>query len=222
MLGETFDPKGELFISERHRPHWSQAGAVVFITFRTQDSIPREVIQRWDREKQEWLRLRDRDFMSHWSVVVPSLSQEEQVAFRTTFNRCREVFLDSCHGRCLLKRPELAKVVADSLLHFDGQRYRMGDFVVMPNHVHLLASFSTADSMKTQCDSWLHYTAFRINQMTGEKGKFWQQEPFDHLVRSPEQYEYLRKYIAGNPDKAGLKPGEYFYRGYEAKSSSEP
>ena len=80
----------------------------------------------------------------------------------------------------------------------------------MPNHVHLLAVFPTEESMKEQCDSWLHYTAFRINPLIGEKGKFWQQEPFDHLVRSPEQYEYLRRYIADNPRRARLKPGSYF------------
>jgi len=56
MLGECFDPKGELLISAHCRPHWSQAGAVVFVTFRLHDSIPREVLIRWDREKQEWLR----------------------------------------------------------------------------------------------------------------------------------------------------------------------
>jgi putative transposase len=88
----------------------------------------------------------------------------------------------------------------------------MGDFVVMPNHVHLLAAFPTADALNEQYDSWLHFTAFRINQAIGEKGKLWQKEPFDHLVRSPEQYEYLRRYIAENPLKAGLKPSEYHYR----------
>jgi type I restriction enzyme R subunit len=88
----------------------------------------------------------------------------------------------------------------------------MGDFVVMPNHVHLLAAFPTAEAMKEQCASWLHYTAFRINREIGERGKLWQQEPFDHLVRSMEQYEYLRKYIADNPRKARLMPGTYLYR----------
>ena len=107
------------------------------------------------------------------------------------------------------------RIVADALLHFDGDRYRMGDFVVMPTHVHLLAAFATAEAMKEQCDSWLHYTALQINRAIGEKGKFWQQEPFDHLVRSLEQYEYLRRYIAENPRKAGLKPGEYLYRRYD-------
>jgi len=192
MLGECFDPKAEWLIHEHCRPHWSQAGALVFVTFRTQDSVPREVMRRWDREKQEWLRRRGRNAGADWSAIIPTLSEKDRADFQQTFNRCREEFLDSCHGRCLLKRPELAKIVADSLLHFDGQRYRMGDFVVMPNHVHLLAVFRTADAMKEQCDSWLHYTAFRINQAIGEKGRFWQQEAFDHLVRSPKQYEYLR------------------------------
>ena len=61
MFGEPFDPKGELLIYEHCRPHWSQAGAMVFITFRTHDSIPREVIERWDQEKQEWLRQHGKD-----------------------------------------------------------------------------------------------------------------------------------------------------------------
>jgi type I restriction enzyme R subunit len=214
MLGESFDPKGELEIYEQCRPHWSQAGAVVFITFRTHDSIPRAVLERWDREKQEWLRLRGWDIGTHWATIIPRLSEKDRADFQKTFHRCREAFLDTCHGRCLLKRPELAQIVAESLLHFDGQRYRMGDFVVMPNHVHLLAVFPTADAMKEQCASWLHYTAFRINQAVGETGKFWQEEPFDHLVRSPEQYDSLRRYIADNPHKAGLKPGEYHHRRY--------
>ena len=66
--------------------------------------------------------------------------------------------------------------------------------------------------MKGQCDSWLHYTAFQINKRSGQKGKFWQQEPFDHLVRSIRQYEYLRRYISENPAKARLEPGDYYFR----------
>jgi putative transposase len=216
MLGECFDPKGELLISEHCLPHSSQAGAMVFITFRTHDSIPHEVLELWDREKQEWLHKRGWDTAgAHWSVIAKTLPEMDRADFQKTFNRRREIFLDSSHGRCLLKRPELARMVADSLLHFDGQCYRMGDFVVMPNQVHLLVVFSTAEAMKEQCDSWLHYTAFRINQAIHEKGKFWQQESFDHLVRSPAQYEYLRRYIADNPRKAGLESSEYHYRRLE-------
>ncbi|GAB5406119.1 MAG: transposase [Aureliella sp.] len=212
MLGEIFDPKAELQIAEHFRPHWSQAGAIVFITFRTHDSIPREVLDRWEREKQDWMRRLGHD--EHWSKALPFLTVEKQRQFKRQFSRVREDFLDTCQGRCLLRRPELTSIVVDALFHFDGERYRLGDFVVMPNHCHLLVAFANAEMMKTQTDSWLHYTAYRINQTIGKKGKFWQQEPFDHLIRSPEQYSYLRKYIADNPAKAGLKPGEFHYRRY--------
>ncbi|MCA9190153.1 MAG: transposase [Planctomycetales bacterium] len=259
MLGELFDPKAEVLVHERLRPHWSQAGAIVFVTFRTVDSIPKEVLTRWDSEKQTWIvrvlgtrgslceptletnpsssptghnandsnpqdsvdcrnqqalvRGANHDYQ-HWSRLLPLLTDAERHPFEFHFNRCREMKLDECLGACLLKKPELAQIVADSLLHFDGDRYRMGDFVIMPNHVHLLAAFDTPERMEKQFDSWLHYTAFRINRVIGSCEHFWQQEPFDHLVRSPEQYEYLRQYIQSNPDKAGLNPGEYLYRRY--------
>ena len=107
MLGECFDPRSDFLISEHFRPHWAQAGAVVFITFRTSDSITRAVLERWDREKREWLksRLHDADGQTHLSVMVQALSEKDRTEFHKTFNRCRETFLDTCHGRCLLKSP---------------------------------------------------------------------------------------------------------------------
>ncbi len=214
MLGEPFDPKAEVLIEQRIRPHWSQAGAVVFITFRTLDSIPAAVLKRWEREKQDWM-LRRGHGPGDWSALLPTLPLAEQQAFRQQFGRCREMELDRCHGRCLLRQPELARIVADSLLYFDGERYRMGDFVVMPNHVHLMAAFAAAEQMREQCDSWLHFTARQINRCLGESGHFWQQEPFDHLVRNLDQYEYLPGYMADNPKRARLKAGEFLYRRYD-------
>lgn len=215
MLGNLFDPQDDLLIHDRLRPHWSQAGAIVFVTFRTVDSIPQDVIKRWEREKIRWLEQRGLLIANDWKHSLNQLTAEDRVAFNREFDRIREAFLDTCSGRCLLRRPEMAKIVSDALLHFDGSRYRMGDFVVMPNHVHLLAAFADEETMEKQFDSWLHYTAFRTNQRLGERGHFWQQEPFDHLVRSLEQYQYLRQYIADNPAKAGLKAGESLYRKYD-------
>jgi type I restriction enzyme R subunit len=211
MLGEIFDPKSDFFVNDRLRPHWSQTGAIVFVTFRTKDSIPREVLELWDREKNEWLDRRQLRNGKFWKKALDTLDKRTRADFDRHFNRCRENFLDLCHGACVLRRPELSKIVADSLLHFDGDRYRMGDFVVMPNHTHLLAAFASERAMENQFDSWLHYTARQINQAIGRSGHFWQQEPFDHLVRSPEQYEYLCQYIADNPKKAKLQPGEFHY-----------
>ena len=120
LLGELFSPHAELFVEARLRPHWSQAGAIVFITFRTADSIPKQVLRRWEREKTEWM-LR-RGYIGHWKTVLPTLELAEQNAFNKEFSRCREACLDECHGGCVLRQPHLSKIVADSLLHFDKIR----------------------------------------------------------------------------------------------------
>ena len=116
--------------------------------------------------------------------------------------------LDAGHGACVLRQPELAKIVHDSLLHFDGDRYEMLDFVIMPNHVHLLACFPYKAAMLEQCESWKHFTATQINRRLGTKGRFWQQDAFDHLVRHEAQFRRLQHYIADNPAQAGLREGD--------------
>jgi len=110
-----------------------------------------------------------------------------------------------------LSKPELAEVVANSLMKFDGDRYLLTDFVIMPNHVHLLAAFPDEESMLSQCEAWKHFTATQINRALGTKGRFWQQDGFDHLVRSEEQFLTLRRYIEENPVHAKLSSGEFIH-----------
>ncbi|TWT68190.1 transposase [Crateriforma conspicua] len=212
MLGECFDPNAPLSISEHYRPHWSQTGAIVFITFRTQDFIPQETLHRWERDKIDWIERSTGQPSPNWRSSVSNLTDDQRRRFLREFNRHREAYLDTCQGQCPFRDPALAQIVHDALLFFNGQRYRMGDFCVMPNHVHLLASFRSQQSLVEQCDSWLHYTAREVNRALSQKGKLWQQEPFDHLVRNPRQYEYLRNYIRMNGPKAKLAAGEYLYR----------
>jgi REP element-mobilizing transposase RayT len=102
-----------------------------------------------------------------------------------------------------------ARSVAENLRHFDGERYRLSEFVVMPNHVHLLVCLLGQTDLEKQCYSWKKYTATQINRVLGERGRFWHEESFDHLVRSPEEFEHLRRYIVENPQQARLQEGEY-------------
>ena len=211
MFGLPFDPRAGFEKWEHHRPHWAQSGAVVFVTFRTNDSIPQKVNLLWHQQKLEWLRNRGIPCTT-WQQGVDQLNSVNRAEFLKVFQRLKEICLDECHGACHMRRPEVASIVATSLLKFDGDRYEMGDFVVMPNHVHLLAVFPDGTAMKKQFASWLRFTATEINRLTGNSGSFWQEEPFDHLVRSAEQYDALRRYIADNPLKSGLLVGEYLSR----------
>ena len=210
-FGQVFDRDAELLIDQHVRPHWMQAGTITFVTMRLADSIPREVIERWDRERLEYLLIRGISCQD-WRVGRSQLSKVDHAEFEQRCRRLREDELDTCHGRCVLRDPTAAKMVADALLHFDQQRYLMGDFVVMPNHVHLLAGFPDSESMRKQCYSWMKFSATQINRLIGQKGSLWQEEPFDHLVRSEKQLVYLRSYIEQNPIRAKLGNAEYFYR----------
>ncbi|MEZ6124652.1 MAG: transposase [Planctomycetaceae bacterium] len=119
--------------------------------------------------------------------------------------------LDECHGACVLRQPETAEIVAGALHHFDGDRYYLDSFIVMPNHVHALVQFRPPTTLRKQLESWLHFSATQINRHLGTRGRFWQSEPFDHLVRSAEQFQYLQRYIRENPEKARLSAGQFLY-----------
>ena len=202
-----FDPHDDLLITQRKLPHWAQDGTVVFITWRTVDSMPKDVIERWLAGRNRWLAAHEIDpTQKDWKTRVQELPAELMAEFHDLFTTRWHDELDACYGDCVLERAEIAQIVRDSLLHFDGDRYEMQDFVIMPNHVHLLATFPDKASLLAQCDSWKHFTARAINHRLGAHGRFWQQDAFDHLVRHEAQFQRLRKYIADNPFQARLAP----------------
>ena len=113
MIGELFDPHAELSIDEHYRPHWSQVGALVFVTLRTRDSIPKTVLQRWHQQKIEWLSNKGVLYEGDFQAALNELSEEDAAQFRRTFQRQKETYLDGCHGRCLLRDPALSTIVAE-------------------------------------------------------------------------------------------------------------
>lgn len=210
--GQLFDPSSDFDQWDRTRPHRHQPLAVCFLTMRLNDSIPKSVVQSWHRQRLEYLARHGVDCSGDWNVGLQSMTPEQLEAFNKHFSRQRESMLDNCLGQCQLANPEAAEEVTKSLLNFHGDRYWMGDFVIMPNHVHCLVAFKSVEIAKTQPGGWMRYSARKINKLLGRDGSLWFPEPFDHLVRSNIQLEYLRKYIRENPEKAGLVEGRFVYR----------
>ncbi|MCE9605618.1 MAG: transposase [Planctomycetia bacterium] len=208
---ELFDPKAEFDVRSGNMPHWYQPGVTYFVTFRTADSVPAELSRGWRLRRDSWLRERgispESADWNHRLKADRDLEKEFQAKFIPEFME----WLDRGLGECVLRKPEFNGIVAESLRSGDGDRYRLGDFVVMPNHVHLLVGLIGNTEIERQCFSWKTYTAKRINRCLGRKGRFWQEESFDHLVRSPEQFDYLQNYIAENPLKAKLPEGDYIH-----------
>ncbi|SMP69858.1 Transposase IS200 like [Neorhodopirellula lusitana] len=206
---ELSDPAADFAVHESaHLPHWYQPGAACFITFRTADSIPADISRRWHASRVDWMQ-RHGIFLNqpNWKDRFAELPTHIRREYHDRFSKQFLDNLDRGWGNCVLKRGVLAKHVADALLHFDAQRYHLGDYIVMPNHVHLIASFIGDTELEKQCYSWKKFSARGINRELGVRGRFWQEESFDHLIRSPEQFAAIVRYIRCNPQH--LKAGDF-------------
>jgi REP element-mobilizing transposase RayT len=166
-------------------PHFEGGEVAQFVTFRLKDSLPESVVERWRRE----------------------LGREEEPQLR----RRVEAYLDRGYGAASLREPRVAAIVQNALLHYDGARYRLAAWVVMPNHVHVLASACGGHTLSGIMHSLKSYTSGEVNKLLGRKGAFWMEDYFDRYVRDSVHYGRAVAYIENNPVKAKLcrQPAEW-------------
>ena len=198
LLFTPFDREAPVARYGRHLPHWRQEGCTYFVTFRLADSIPQDKLRQWERELADWLR---RNPEPH--------SAAHRAEYHERFTERFQRWLDAGQGSCRLRDPALSTLVEEALRFFDGERYVLGNFVVMPNHVHALVRPLAGHSLRDILHSWKSFTAHRLNQAMRRTGTCWQDESFDCIARNEAQLEKFSTYIRENPDKAGLKPTEY-------------
>jgi type I restriction enzyme R subunit len=77
----------------------------------------------------------------------------------------------------VLAQMELKQVVEGALRHFDGDRYQLGEFVVMPNHVHAPATPFGEHELSDILHSWKSFTAHAINKRWGKSVRFGKRSP---------------------------------------------
>ena len=114
-------------------------------------------------------------------------------------------------GACLLKDEALAAIVESSLLHFQGERYALSAWCVMPNHVHVIVTPFGEHVLAGILQSWKSFSGRRINRRLDRSGPVWQKESFDHIVRNEHCYERFVSYVEQNPVVASLvsKPADW-------------
>jgi REP element-mobilizing transposase RayT len=169
--------------SRGYLPHWDRPAATQFITFRLADSLPLEFVRRWNyalntNPEDEWLR--------------------------ADFVRATDVELDRGIGACHLRDPRIAKLVEEALLHFDGDRYRLLAWVVMPNHVHVIVEMTFGVPLAKVVHTWKWRTGRLANTLLKLTGRFWQPDYFDRVVGREDLLCSTRIYVEANPVKAGL------------------
>lgn len=176
----AMDKDPRFWHSRGYLPHVEKDGLTQFITFRLADSMPQDVLSRW-----------------HADLASGEITDAD-------FRKRIECYLDQNYGSSHLRDPRIATILQETLLKWDGERYKLISWVIMPNHGHILltpeAEFSVADIMH----SIKSYTAHEANKILGRKGQFWSREYFDRFIRDRRHIASTIAYIENNPVKARL------------------
>ncbi|MHB9025210.1 MAG: transposase [Armatimonadota bacterium] len=134
------DADGFGWYNRGYLPHFDGREVIQHVTFHLADSLPKDVVTRLEEELR----------------VLPPAQQDVERRKRV------EALIDAGYGSCVLREPAVAQMVQGSLLHFDGQRYRLFAWVVMPNHVHVLFQPLSEWTVAKIVASWKKFTATRI------------------------------------------------------------
>jgi REP element-mobilizing transposase RayT len=184
----------------RNLPHWRQQGCSYFVTFQMADSIPSERLRQWEQERDQWL------------AAHPELhSEKDRAEYYERFTDRFQKWLDAGEGECLLRDPKASAIVEETLRFFDGDRYQLSHYCVMPNHAHVIVRPLGEHRLGDILHSWKSYSSHTINEVLRRTGVVWQAESFDCIIRNAEQLEKFGSYIRNNPVKAGLAEGQFRY-----------
>jgi len=158
-------------------PHFDAPNVTQIVTFMLADSFP--VVRR-----AEW---------------EPFLKESDDSVKR----RKLEEWLDRSHGECWLRRPDVAQLVERVLLEADGCNCRMQAWIIMPNHIHLVVDVWDVPLVKL-LNGWKGKSSREVNKLLGKRGRFWQEDYFDTLVRNEDHLKKAIRYVEQNPAKAFL------------------
>jgi REP element-mobilizing transposase RayT len=160
---------------ERRLPHYHAMGRPIFLTWSLHGSLP---------------------LGRHFPPGITS--GEAFVAMDRLLDNART-------GPLYLRQPDIAAIVVDAIQYQECAlgHYRLHNYVVMGNHVHILVTPRVDVSKLMQ--SLKRFTAKEANRMLNRTGQpFWQDESYDRLVRDETEFRRIQRYIEMNPVKAGL------------------
>ncbi len=185
----TIDPS-----DKRQMPIWHCRGKfphreykpLQFITYRLYDSVPQKLIDAWKEELK---------------VTEMTLSNDPRVEI---LRKRIDKYEDAGYGQCFLKDERIASMVIENLFHFNGIRYNVLRWCIMPNHVHVLIEVMEGWTLSTIMHGWRSYTAHQANKILERTGVFWMEEYFDRYIRDEKHLETVINYIDNNPVKAGF------------------
>ncbi len=108
-------------------------------------------------------------------------------------------------GRRLLQSERNAELLIEVLRSLIAERkFELHDFVVMPDHVHLLLTVHDGMTIEKAMQLIKGGFSHRLSHENGYLGEVWQRGFREEKVMNRESFDAHREYIAQNPVKAGL------------------
>lgn len=179
-MNSSSSPRG--WHSRGYLPHFDGGEICQFITLHLGDALPKKVLEKWQR------RL---DF------------ENDEFANQILHERINK-YLDQGFGECWLRNPEIASVAEESLQRFDGVRYKLLSWVIMPNHSHFIIKPSDGFELSEIMQGHKSFTSHTANRLLVRSGQFWQEDYFDRYIRDHDHFVNTVRYIEMNPVNAGL------------------
>lgn len=195
---QPYSPDHEIRKSRRYLPHWSQEGVAYNACWRLADSLPQSLLRQWRDEREIWLANHARP----WNAA-----DEEEYHGRFTVRM--EHWLDQGMGSCILRAIEVRAPLEASLGPREGAAHLPFSFVVMPNHVHLLAAIADGETIGGVIGKLKSWTTREINRVRGTHGPVWMDDYYDRIIRSERHFHRCITYFEDNPQEAKLKSHEY-------------
>jgi putative transposase len=177
-------PRG--WYSRGYLPHYNNPETIQSVTFRLADALPQSKLREIENE----------------------LAESPAGKIDTERRKKIEAWLDAGLGCCALRQPSLASLMQETLLKWDGERYRLCAWCIMPNHLHVLMETHVALSKIVQ--SWKSFTGRWAMGKNAELGlgipgtALWMREYWDRYIRDADHFDNVRAYIERNPVAAGL------------------
>ena len=176
----------ERHFHRRNLPHLYYNEGTYFITYRLADSLPL-------------------DFLKKLHDEIKSFNAELSIKEKRIFRKYDELLDKGTYGKKYLSLPSVAEEAIQPIHFVDGKEYKLLCYCIMPNHIHLVFRLLPTNSgISKIMQSIKRISGRECNKVLKRKGKFWQVESFDRLIRTDRELFNVIKYVLDNPINAEL------------------
>jgi len=174
-------------------PHWVVEHGRYAVTLRCSGSLPAPVVIQLEEQKR---------------LLQAARPQSEQAeSARRSLFLALETYLDQGQGFSPFLDSTVASEFSDWLQSYQSDGLAFSDFVIMPNHLHVITHpiyLQTVDEFREIWRRFKGRSARFLNLKLERTGAFWQSYGYDRWIRNETELRSWQRYLARNPVKAHL------------------